>query len=61
VNFDVIDQLLIRYSAFIRYWRKNWTIMGVYNSYLYISRSPVTQSGEKYHTIFSLHLVYLWN
>jgi len=22
VDFDVIDQLLIRYSAFIRHWRK---------------------------------------
>jgi hypothetical protein len=24
VGFDVIDQLLIRFSAFVRYWRKNW-------------------------------------
>jgi len=26
VNFDVIDQLLIRYSVFTRYWRKNGSI-----------------------------------
>jgi hypothetical protein len=24
VGFDVTDQLLIRFSAFIRYWRKKW-------------------------------------
>jgi hypothetical protein len=24
VGFDVTDQLLIRFSAFVRYWRKNW-------------------------------------
>jgi hypothetical protein len=24
VGFDITDQLLIRFSAFLRYWRKNW-------------------------------------
>jgi hypothetical protein len=24
VGSDVTDQLLIRFSAFVRYWRKNW-------------------------------------
>jgi hypothetical protein len=24
VGSDVIDQLLIRFSAFVRYWRKKW-------------------------------------
>jgi hypothetical protein len=24
VGFDVTDQLLIRFSAFVRYWRKEW-------------------------------------
>jgi hypothetical protein len=24
VGFDVMDQLLIRFSAFTRYWRKKW-------------------------------------
>jgi hypothetical protein len=24
VGFDVTDQLLIRYFAFVRYWRKKW-------------------------------------
>jgi hypothetical protein len=24
VGFDITDQLLIRFSAFLRYWRKKW-------------------------------------
>jgi hypothetical protein len=27
VGFDVIDQLLIRFSAFVRYWRKKRSII----------------------------------
>jgi hypothetical protein len=27
VGFDVTDQLLIRFSAFVRYWRKNLNTM----------------------------------
>jgi hypothetical protein len=34
VDFDVIHQLLIRYFAFARYWRKNGNTMGLYISYL---------------------------
>jgi len=34
VDFDVIYQLLIRYPAFVRYWRKSESIMGQYSSYL---------------------------
>jgi len=34
VDFDVTDQLLIRYYAFIIYWRRNGSIMGQYVSYL---------------------------
>jgi hypothetical protein len=33
-DFDVIVQLLIRYFAFVRYWRKNGSTMGLYISYL---------------------------
>jgi len=33
-NFDVTDQLLIRYCIFIRYWRKSGSIMGQPISYL---------------------------
>jgi len=34
VDFDIIDQLLIRHSAFVRYWRNNESIMGQYISYI---------------------------
>jgi hypothetical protein len=34
VDSEVTVQPLIRYSAFIRYWRKNWGIMGHSISYL---------------------------
>jgi hypothetical protein len=33
VGFDVTDQLLIRYLAFVRYWRKNGSTMRQYISY----------------------------
>jgi hypothetical protein len=36
VGFDVIDQLLIRFSAFARYWRKNDSTMRQYINYSYI-------------------------
>jgi hypothetical protein len=34
MDFDIIDQLLMRYSIFIKYWRKSGSIMGQYISYL---------------------------
>jgi len=43
VDFDVIDKLLVTYYVFIRYWRKNGSIMGQYITYLQILRRPVTQ------------------
>jgi hypothetical protein len=33
VGFDIKDQLLIRFFAFIRYWRKNDNTVGQYISY----------------------------
>jgi hypothetical protein len=33
VGFDVTDQLRIRFSAFVRYWRKNGSTMRQYISY----------------------------
>jgi hypothetical protein len=41
VDFDVIDQLLMKYSAFVRYPRKNGNIMGQYINY---SRAAIAQS-----------------
>jgi hypothetical protein len=51
-----MDQLLIRHSSVLE---KNRSIMGQYINYLQISRRPVTESGEKYCTIFSMNSVYL--
>jgi hypothetical protein len=53
VNLDVTDQLLITYCAFIIL-QKRLSAMGHYLSYLESLRKPVTQSGEKYCTPFSL-------
>jgi hypothetical protein len=33
VGFDITDQLQIRFSAFVRYWSKNWRTMRQYISY----------------------------
>jgi hypothetical protein len=60
-DFDVINQLLIKYFAFVRYWRKNGNTMRLYISYLYISGKPMIQLEGKYYTTFSLNLVYQGN
>jgi hypothetical protein len=43
VGFDVTDQLLIRFSAFVGTGRKNGIAMRQYISYLQISRKPIIQ------------------
>jgi hypothetical protein len=52
---DIREQLLIRYSAFSRHWRRNGRIVGQYIGYVYISRKSMTQSGEKYWTMPSVN------
>jgi len=34
VNFKVTDELLMRYSAFVRQLTKNWSTVGWYRNYL---------------------------
>jgi hypothetical protein len=41
VGFYVKGQLLNRFSAFVRYWRKNGSTMRQYIRYLWISRKPM--------------------
>jgi hypothetical protein len=53
VGFDITDQLLIRFFAFIRYWRKNGSKMGQYISQSWSSRKPMIELGRKYCVIFS--------
>jgi hypothetical protein len=51
VDSDIIDQLLIRYSAFFRYWRKNGTL-----HQLFVGFKKMYDSEEIYCTTFSLKL-----
>jgi hypothetical protein len=54
-----MDQLLVRHSAFIRYWRRHGSAVGQYGSNLSTSIKPIALLGEgKYCTSFSLNLVY---
>jgi hypothetical protein len=56
VDFNVTDQLLIKYFAFVRYWRKNKSTMGEYISYLSFHAGLC----QKYYcTIISLDLVHI--
>jgi hypothetical protein len=43
-DYDITEQLPIRYSAFVKYWRRNGSTMGQHISYLLTSR----MSGEGY-------------
>jgi hypothetical protein len=56
VDFDIIGQLLIKFSVSGRYWRKNGSIMIQYISYSWISTKPTFQLGGKYYTIFLFSL-----
>jgi len=56
VDFNVTDQMLITYSAFVRYWTKKREYNGAVHQ-LFADFNKAYQSGEKYCTIFSLNLV----
>jgi hypothetical protein len=57
VGFDVTDQLLIRFSAFVRYWKK-WKYNETVHE-LFIDFNKVYASvWGKYCTIFSKSLGY---
>jgi hypothetical protein len=51
VDFDVIDQLLIRYFAFVIYRIKNGSSVGQNVRYFYTSKERMIQLG-KYYTTF---------
>jgi hypothetical protein len=61
VDFNVIDQWLIRFPISVRYWIKNGSIMVQYISCLQISRKPMIRSAGKYYAIFLLSFEYLEN
>jgi hypothetical protein len=60
MNCDMMTQLLIRYSARVRYWYKHKSPIGQHiSSYrLQESLNPMIQLGKKYCTISSMNLVY---
>jgi hypothetical protein len=46
VGFNVTDQLLIRFSAFTRYWRKNVGVQWGSTSNIHILQESLRVSGE---------------
>ena len=61
VDFDATGQLLIIYSAFIKYLGKNGNTMKQCISSLYTSKNLMIQLGRKSCIIFSLSLESPWN
>ena len=57
VESDMSGKLLIVYSAFVKYIRKNGNTMGQSIIYLSVSRKATTQLGGRSCIIFSLSLV----
>lgn len=54
VNVDTIDQLLVRYSTFIRQWRKSRNTMDPYISYVQTSGQPVIKKEGNFVQHFNL-------
>jgi len=57
MDFDAASQLLIIYSAFVKYLRKNGNKMKQFISSFYTSRKLMIQLGWKSFIIFLLSLV----
>jgi len=55
VDFDIMDQLLIRYSAFVRYWGEKWEYDRTVHK-LFKDFEKACDFGEKYCIIFSMNL-----
>jgi len=61
VAFDATGRLLIIYSAFAKYLRKNGNTMKKFISSLYTSRKLMIQLGGRSYIRFSLSLISLGN
>jgi hypothetical protein len=59
VDFDAVDQLLIRYSVFVRYWRKMEVHWDCTSAIYRLQTKPVIQLGGKYYTTLLVNLVKL--
>jgi hypothetical protein len=47
VDFNAFDQILIRYSAFVRQWRRKWQYKETANPVLTDFRKPTVELGGK--------------
>jgi hypothetical protein len=56
VGFDVTDQLLVRFSAFARYWRKRWEYNETVHQLFIDFKKAYNSVTVKYCTIFSYSL-----
>jgi len=61
VDFDVTGRLLIIYSAFAKYLKKNGNTMRKFISSLQISRKRMIHLGGRSYIRFSLSLIFLGN
>jgi hypothetical protein len=52
VGFHVTDQLLIRFTAFIRYWRKNWSTMKLHQLVIDYKKAYDSVKKEVLYIIF---------
>jgi retron-type reverse transcriptase len=58
VGSDVIDQLLIRFSAFVRYWRKKWEYIGKHLSDSFSIQNGLKQGDALSPLLFNFALEY---
>jgi len=56
VDFDTTDQILVIYSAFVKYVRKNWNKIKQFFGYLWTPIRRMIQLGGKSFIIFSQSL-----
>jgi hypothetical protein len=54
MGYDVTDQLLIRFSAFVRYWRKNWEYnVTVYQLFIEFKKAYDSERKEVLYSILT--------
>jgi hypothetical protein len=59
VDFDITDQLLIRFSAFVRYWRKKWEYSETVH-HLFLGFKKAYDSVKR-EVLYIQHSYRIWN
>jgi hypothetical protein len=54
VGFDLSDQLLIRFSAFVRYWRKKWKCNGFVQDTSVIHRIQESHDSVRREELYNI-------